>query len=360
MKVHRTSRTIAVVAAAVVLAVVSVPVVNWADDEINVHFHAFQDTRGVTVLAPAGDLSKDFTDRTTLKLKFGVDAVSSASDSCARCHTQSMGDNRRYLDASITRKYGDTKLTLGAEVSIENFYNSNTLMMSATRDFNKGNTTVAGGYSFSWNRPQLHPSQTTETQFSHDAYVSVTQTLTKTTIAQVNYEYNRITGFQASPFLRTSVNGVMMLGNTPNLRSRHTLAFRIRQALPGETYLEADLRHYFDDWSIKSNSVQVGLSHYFTPSTLVAVDYRRYTQTGAFFYQPQYFGAPTLFTGDFRLAPFNSDLYGARVTFTPKDGLFGLMPSGTGVTFEYERYVATTGFQAAIFSTGIRIPFGRK
>jgi hypothetical protein len=357
---HRTVRAAGVVAACVGLALVGAPVVNWADNEINVHFHAFQDTRGVTVLAPAGDLSMDFTDRTSLKVKFGVDAVSSASDSCARCHQGSPHDTRRYIDASITRKYGDTKLTLGTEVSIENFYGSNTLMASATRDINKGNTTIAGGYSFSWNRPQLHPSPTTRNQYSHDAYVSVTQTLTKTTIAQVTYEYNRISGFQASPFLRAKVNGTMMVGNSPDLRSRHTLALRLRQALPGDTYLEADVRHYFDDWSIKSNTVELGLSHYFSPSTLVAVNYRRYTQTGAFFYQPQYVGMPLLFTGDFRLAPFDSNLFGGRVSFTPKGGLFGLLPSGTGLTFQYDRYVANNGFQAAIFSTGIRIPFGSK
>jgi hypothetical protein len=356
---HGTARAIALAAAAVAMTLVAVPVVNWADNEINVHFHAFQDTRGVTVLAPAGDLSGDFTDRTSFKLKFGVDAVSSASDSCARCHQGHPLDTRKYIDASITRKYGDTKLTLGTEVSIENFYGSNTLMASATRDLNKGNTTIAGGYSFSWNRPQLHPAQTTQTQFSHDAYVSVTQTLTKTTIAQATYEYNRISGFQASPFLRTKVNGVMTLGNAPDLRSRHTLALRIRQALPAETYLEADLRHYFDDWSIKSNTVQVGLSHYFAPSTLVGVDYRRYTQTGAFFYQPQYVGTPDFFTGDFRLAPFDSNLYGGHITVTPKHGMLWL-PAGTGVTFQYERYVANNGFQASIFSTGIRIPFGRQ
>ena len=127
------------------------------------------------------------------------------------------------------------------------------------------------------------------------------------------------------------------------------------------TYLEADLRHYFDDWSIKSNSVELGLSHYFTPSTLVAVNYRRYTQTGAYFYQPEYFGGmPNLFTADFRLEPFDSNLFGARVAFTPKGGLFGVLPEGTGLTFQYQRYVATNGFQAAIFSTGIRVPFGRK
>ncbi len=360
MRAATTLRTLGLTSAIVALGLAGMPAVNRAADEINLHFHAFQDTRGVTVLSPSGDLSKDFTDRTSLRVKFGVDSVSSASDSCARCHDNSPNDLRRYVSASITRKFGDTKLNVGGELSIENFYGSNTLMASASRDFNKGNTTVAAGYSLSWSRPQLHPTKTTKNQLSHDVFVSITQTITKSTIVQLNYEYNLISGFQASPYLRTKVNGLMQVGNSPDLRSRHAMALRFRQALPGNSFLDADLRHYFDDWSIKSNSVQVGLSHYVSPSALLAVSYRRYTQTGAYFYQPQYSGMPALFTGDFRLAPFDSNLYAGRITITPRNGLFGLLPSGTAVSFEYQRYVANTGFQAAIFSTGFRIPFGKK
>ena len=46
--------------------------------------------------------------------------------------------------------------------SQENFYRATTLLTSASRDYDKGNTTVAGGFSFSLNQPQLHPSEQTE------------------------------------------------------------------------------------------------------------------------------------------------------------------------------------------------------
>ena len=32
------------------------------------------------------------------------------------------------------------------------------------------------------------------------------------------------------------------------------------------------------------------------------------------------------------------------------------MPGGTALTLQYERYRATTGFEAGIFSGGVRIP----
>ena len=60
----------------------------------------------------------------------------------------------------------------------------------------------------------------------------------------------------------------MMLGQVPDSRTRQTLTARLRQALPADTYLEADYRHYFDDWQVHSNALSVGLSHHFTPTLL--------------------------------------------------------------------------------------------
>jgi hypothetical protein len=261
-----------------------------------------------------------------------------------------------YFDVGVTHKFGDLKVDAGAEISRENFYASDTGMISLSRDFNKGNTTIAGGYSFQYNQARLHPSDNVETQFSNDVYASLTQTLSKSTILQVTYDYNRISGYQNSPFLRTPVNGVMVLGNVPDIRNRQALAIRIRQALPADTYLDADYRHYSDTWSVGSNSLSLGVSHYFGPSLLLGVNYRWYTQTGAFFYQPFYTGTPLYYTGDFRLAPFDSGLYSGRMVVTPGQGFLG-MPKGTSLSLQYERYLATTSFQAATFSAGVRVPF---
>ena len=85
--------------------------------EVNVFFHTFQDTRGVTVLSPMVDLSKDFTDRTSIKAKFGVDAISASSDSCARCHPNGARNGRVVGSLTVNRKYGETTVGVGAELS---------------------------------------------------------------------------------------------------------------------------------------------------------------------------------------------------------------------------------------------------
>jgi hypothetical protein len=330
---------------------------NWAQtNEMNVQFHAFEDTRSVTVLSPTVDLTKDFTDRTSLRLNFGVDAISAASDSCARCHREGVSSRRQVGGLSATRKFQDLKFTIGGAYSQENFYRSTTLLTSVSRDVASGNTTVAGGYSFSLNQPRLHPTQQVENQYANDAYVSVTQTLSKTSIAQFGYELGRISGYQDNPFLRANVDGVMLLGHVPDTRARQTLTARLRQALPADTVLELDYRHYFDDWQLTSNALSVGLSHHFTPLLLANFAYRRYDQTGTYFYAPAYVGPPPeFFTADFRLEPFTSGLYTGRLLVTPKGPVWRL-PNGTGLVLQYERYRADNGFQAAIVSAGLRIP----
>src|ERR1700687_3815043 len=108
---------------------------NWAqNNEANVLFHAFQDTRGVTVLSPTADLVKDFTERTSLRVNYGLDAISAASDSCARCHRDGVNSHRQVAGLTVTQKFDAFKLTFGGTYSQENFYRATTLLTSASRD----------------------------------------------------------------------------------------------------------------------------------------------------------------------------------------------------------------------------------
>jgi len=338
-----------------VVLVVAAAGYNWAQNQLDLSFHAFQDKRGVTVLSPDADFSKDFSDRTNLKVKFGVDSISAASNSCARCHPDGANNGRVVGSASVTRKYGDSKVTVGGEFSKEMFYTATTGLASISRDLNNANTTVAAGFAFSLNQPVLHPSRQTESQRSMDTYVSLTQSWTKGTVTQFGYELNQINGYQTNPFLRTSVNSVLTTGNSPDARTRHAVSARLRQALPAETFLEVDYRRYHDNWSLNSSTLALGLSHHFGDTIVAGGTYRYYTQTGTYFYKPSYTGSPTYFTGDFRLFPFDAGSVTGHIELTPK-GPFLNMPAGSSLTLEYERYRSTTGFVAGIFTGGIRIP----
>jgi hypothetical protein len=83
--------------------------------------------------------------------------------------------------------------------------------------------TVAGGFSFSLNQPELHPLPDTENQYQSGGFATVTQTLSKTSIVQLGYELQHIAGFQDNPFLRADVNGELVLGHVPT-RTRQTFS----------------------------------------------------------------------------------------------------------------------------------------
>lgn len=328
-----------------------------AQNDISINFHAFQDTRSVTVLTPDVDFSRDLTSRSTLRLKFGVDAITSASDSCVRCHPQGEYDRRVTTNLGFTQRIGGTRISIGGELGNENFYDSKAIFTSVSQNVNGANTTIAGGFSYAVNHPVRHPSDDQiERNTARDGYLSVTQTLTRSTIVQGGYELARIDGFQTSPFLRALVNNVLIVGNNPDSRTRHTIMARVRQALPNETFLEVDYRRYHDSWQLDSNALALGLSHRFAAPVLLSLGYRFYDQSGVFFYQPSYTGSPQYFTGDFRLVPFDSGLYSGRLEITPTGGIWHLR-SGSTVLLQYERYITNNDFQAAIFSAGLRIPF---
>lgn len=320
-----------------------------------ISLHTFTDSRGVTVLSPTGELNRDFTPRSGLRASFGVDAISAPSDSCIRCHPDGAHNVRAYLNGSLFKKYGDTKVSVGGEVSREQFYGAYTGSTSISRTLNQSNTTIAGGYAFSLNKPVLHPDKDTETQYQHAAFATLTQTVSRGTAVQLGYETSRITGFQNNVFLRANVDGIRMLGNHPTLRVRKAVTAKIRQALPAGFYAEADYRRYADDWQVKANTWSAGLSREFSPRLTVGGTYRRHEQTGAYFYRPTYTGQPEFFTADFRIFPFNADLYSGKLSITPKRGLMAFR-EGTTLVLQYDYYRNTTNFQAATFTAGIRVP----
>jgi hypothetical protein len=325
-------------------------------NEVNVQFHTFQDARGVTVRSPTVDVVQDVTDRVSVRGTYALDAISAASDSCARCHESGVNSHRNVGGLSVTRKFDSIKLTAGGAYSQENFYRATTVLTSVSRDLANGNTTVAGGHTFSLNQPTVHPTPQVRNQFENNGFASLTQTLSKTTIGQVGYELGVVRGYLDNPYLRTSVNGVMTVGQVPDARIKHTLTARLRQALPADTYVESDYRRYFDDWGVRSTALGAGLSHHFNPQILGSFAYRWYSQTGASFYQSSYTGAvPQFFTADFRLEPFKSGLYTGTVIITPKRAFLWL-PAETGVTLQYDRYRANNGFEAGIVSAGLRVP----
>jgi hypothetical protein len=140
---------------------------------------------------------------------------------------------------------------------------------------------------------------------------------------------------------------------------RHTLTAKVRQALPADA-TEADYRYYRDDWDLSANSLSLGLA--LRHAGLAGLGELPPPRPDRHLvHAPAYTGTPEFFTADFRLFPFDSNLYTGRVVYQPSGRLFhGMFPEGSAFTLQYEFYNATTGFEAATVSTGLRVPFTRR
>src|SRR6185295_1059330 len=114
MKNTHTRASVAIGALLIALATAT-PATQSTGNSAAVTFHAFQDTRGVTVLSPDLSFYRNMSDRTALSMRFGLDAISSSSEACINCHPKGPTNRRLVANLNVTRRYGDTTIGAGGE-----------------------------------------------------------------------------------------------------------------------------------------------------------------------------------------------------------------------------------------------------
>jgi len=160
----------------------------------------------------------------------------------------------------------------------------------------------------------------------YDLLIGVTQVLTRRTLMQWNYSFGNSSGYLTDPYKIVSVvdgntgapapapgGGFLYLHEKrPDTRSRNALYWKTVYHLP-EDVVHISYRYYWDDWDIKSNTVdltyrlQLGSHFYLEPH------YRYYTQTAANFFTHAIVGnTPAYASADLRLAALQSNTVGLR------------------------------------------------
>lgn len=154
---------------------------------------------------------------------------------------------------------------------------------------------------------------------TYDVLFGVTHVLTRRALMQLNYSYGKSSGYLTDPYKIVSV--VSTTGVTqnylhekrPGTRTRNALYWKTVYHLP-EDVVHVSYRYYWDDWDIKSSTVdltyrlQLGAHVYLEPH------YRYYTQTAAnFFMHAIVLGnVPADASADLRLAALQSNTIGLR------------------------------------------------
>jgi hypothetical protein len=224
--------------------------------------------------------------------------------------------------------------SVGGAISTEMDFNSASLSATVSRDFFAKNTTLSAGVSGEYD--QLKPQGGTpvggsdydqllkggnETKNVVGLQVGLTQVLTRRWIAQLNYNYDRSSGYLTDPYKIVSVvdatGGVTgyRFENRPGNRTRQSLWFGNRVAIANAT-LDLSYRHGLDDWGSASNAVDARLRIPFGDGLYVEPHARWYRQDAADFYHLYLNGAqalPEFASADQRLAAFTGTTFGVKV-----------------------------------------------
>jgi hypothetical protein len=322
----------------------TLPAVAQADYRSSIK--VYNDNRQTTVLEAALQWVRPLGHQTDLRVRYKADAISSASVSCSTCHRGGRNWNRNEIALGLSRPLGETQLGLDFIASREMDYASDAVAVAAEKGYNRDNTKVSLGYTYSWERPRPHgwdrwsrkkkfvpdsgiygdfvfaadqilPRQVDDARVQ-TATLGLTQILTPRTVAQVNLEYARFSGHQQNPYHLIPTGDTDLFERHPSLRQRRAAALRLKHALSDRTSMGGRLRYYNDDWGVRSGSASIEAGRYWWDGRLfLQTRWRYYRQTAADFYQSNYNGSETYLSNDDRLQAYSTHYLGIELGLPP-------------------------------------------
>jgi hypothetical protein len=247
----------------------------------------------------------------------------------------SFEDQRIAGSLGWSQPFGESShFSVGGSLSNERDFASAGLSATLSRDFFAKNTTLSAGVGGEYDRVKPYGGAPvagsdyaqllkggSETKNVVGAQFGVTQVLSRRWIAQLNYNYDRSSGYLTDPYKLASVldgtGGVTgyRFENRPGARARQSLWFGNRVAIAKAT-LDLSYRRGLDDWGTTSNTVDARLRIPLADGLYVEPHARWYRQGAADFYHLYLNGAaalPEYYSADQRLAAFTGTTFGVKV-----------------------------------------------
>ncbi|WNC69996.1 DUF3570 domain-containing protein [Thalassotalea nanhaiensis] len=315
--------------------------------------------------------TKEFNDEHFLNLKFTIDSLTgaSANGAVAQPHAQTFSrpsghgsfdvdayetplddtfkDTRVQLNAQWTQPLSpEYTASTGLHLSKEYDYLSLGLNGSLGRYFNKKNTTVSVGISYSHdviepeggiNKPfaemLIPPTGDKDTIASDDSkdtfdlLFGLTQVINRRMIMQLNYSISQVNGYMTDPFKVLSV--VNSDGYSIKQLYEHRPDERTKQSVFGQTkyhfdttVLDFSYRYMWDDWEIKSHTFDV---RYYIPfyDGYLEPHVRYYMQEASEFYRPfllETESVPEFASADYRIGEMDGLTLGIKYGLPLKSG----------------------------------------
>lgn len=163
-------------------------------------------------------------------------------------------------------------------------------------------------------------------------------------------------GYLGLPFHRVYFKDQSVhVENLPSTRLKIPLAVRANYFIGDKFILRTWFRHYYDDWGINSNALQVETVVKLTPFFSVTPFYRFYQQSAVSYFAPyeEHSATDLYYTSNYDLSKFNSNFFGAGFRIAPPKGVLKIQRINA-LEVRYGHYQKTTGMNSNIISVNIK------
>ncbi len=269
------------------------------------------------------------TKRTTVKARYLVDVISSASVDVITAATGRFQELRNEVDADVGYRDPSRSLDFGYTFSGEHDWWAHTGRASYRQDFLDHVLTLGLSGSFTHDLVGRSGDDVfRRTQDSGTGALDVTIAASRRDLVAAEYTFFHTVGFQSSPYRYVFLGSISaptrssIFERLPEERTRHALGLRWNHMLFRDTALRLSARLYGDDWGIVSGTagaeLVVGLGDFEVGGRV-----RGYLQRRADFYQPVY-AAPQLYmSADRETSSFADVFAGGRVGYRRAFGTGG-------------------------------------
>ena len=227
-------------------------------------------------------------------------------------------DDTRY-DFSLKADYFGEKFTISPSIcySTEKDYKAVSGGVEVEYESPNKATSVRGGVAVSFD--EIDPTQlagvtrvNNEDKDNFSIFGGLTQVINKYTVIQTTLGVSHFDGFLSDPYKQVWVAGSILPDSRPGDRTQYTWATRLRRysELLGSA-LHVDYRFYYDDWDVRSHTLDLGLHKVTESGWALDTSIRYYSQTQADFYEPFYRQARAdgEYSSDYRLSPYGSFVF---------------------------------------------------
>lgn len=290
--------------------------VTLPDDSAEALIHVY-DGGGLRASGPALLVRKSIADKVSLSGSYYVDSVSSASIDVVTTASP-YKEKRTEYGFGADYVVRDSQITLSGSSSKEPDYTVSSLGIDVSQEVFGGMTTVALGYTRSSDKVGQKGIGFFDTVKHWQYRVGVTQILTPSWIASLNFEAVSDDGYLGSPYRVARVFGAAIPERLPRTRTSRALKLRAVGELGARNAMRAEYRYFWDTWAIKAHTGELGYSRYVGERWLADGFVRLHSQKRALFYSDNA-GVETLYiTRNRQLSSFNSTGLGARLSHSWK------------------------------------------